>query len=83
MLLDQKQIWLIHLYGPNNDDPHFFENVYNNLLRSQATNESIIMVGDYNTVLSTSMDRKGNRMTNYPPQALKEITKIMDALGQT
>ena len=47
-------------------------------MSSQATNESIIMVGDYNMVLSTSMDRKGNHTTN--PQALKEITNIMDTL---
>jgi hypothetical protein len=30
MLLDNKQIWLINLYGPNNDDPSFFENIYKN-----------------------------------------------------
>jgi exonuclease III len=38
------------------------------------------MVGDYHTVLSSSMDRKENHTTNYHPQALKEITKIMDTL---
>lgn len=78
MLLDQKQIWLINLYGPNNDDLHFFKNICNNLLSSQATKS--IMVGDYNMVLTTSMDRKGNHSTNYHPQAFKEITKIMDTL---
>ena len=30
MSLDNKQIWLINLYGPNNDDPSFFENIYKN-----------------------------------------------------
>ena len=38
------------------------------------------MVGDYNTVLSTSMDRKGNHSTNYHAHAHKEITKIMDTI---
>uniref|UniRef100_A0AAZ3PMB9 exodeoxyribonuclease III n=1 Tax=Oncorhynchus tshawytscha TaxID=74940 RepID=A0AAZ3PMB9_ONCTS len=66
MLLDNKQIWLINLYGPNNDDP--------------TTLDSIIMVGDFNTVLNTSMDRKGNHTTNYPPRALKEIMNVMDIL---
>ena len=37
------------------------------------------MMGDYNTVLSTSIDRKGNHSTNYHPRALK-ITNIMDTL---
>uniref|UniRef100_A0A4W5JZ51 exodeoxyribonuclease III n=1 Tax=Hucho hucho TaxID=62062 RepID=A0A4W5JZ51_9TELE len=80
MLLDSKQIWLINLYGPNNDDPSFFENIHKNVLTLQATLDSIIMVGDFNTVLNTSMDQKGNHTTNYHPQALKEIMNVMDIL---
>ena len=38
------------------------------------------MVGDFNMVLNTSMDRKGNHTANYPPQALKEIMNVMDIL---
>ena len=75
-LLDNKQIWLINPYGPNNDDPSFFEN--KNLSTLQATLDSIIMVGDFNTVLNTSMDRKGNHTTNYHPLALKEIMDILE-----
>ena len=57
MLLDHKQIWLINPYSPNNDNPHFFEMIYNTLSNLQAIQDSIIMVGDYNTVLNTAMDR--------------------------
>jgi hypothetical protein len=80
MLLDNKQIWLINLYDTNNDDPSFFENIFKNVSTLQATLYSIIKVEDYNTVLNTSMDRKGNHTTNYPPQALKEIMNVMDIL---
>ena len=80
MKVEEKEIWLINLYGPNQDDPHFFENIYTNLLNLQATDDLIIMVGDYNRVLSTSMDRKGNHSTNYHHLPLKEITNIMDTL---
>jgi exonuclease III len=80
MLLDNKHIWLINLYGPNNDDPSFFDNIYKNVSTLQATLDSIIIVGDFNTVLNTSMDRKGNHTTNYHPQALKEIRNVMDIL---
>jgi uncharacterized protein YpbB len=65
MKVDEKEIWLINLYCPNQDDPYFIENIYNNLLNLSAT--------------STSMDRKGNHSTNYH-HALKEITNIMDTL---
>jgi hypothetical protein len=37
MKVDEKEMWLIDLYGPNQDDPHFFENIYTNLLNLQAT----------------------------------------------
>ena len=47
MLLDNKQIWLINLYGPNSDDPRFFENICNKWSTLQATLDYIIMVGDY------------------------------------
>jgi exonuclease III len=80
MNVDEKEIWLINLYGPNQDDPYFFENIYTNLLNLEAINYQIIMIGDYNKVLSTSMDRKGNHSTNYHHRALKEITNIMDTL---
>lgn len=82
MLLDNKQFLITNLYGPNNDDPHFFEIIYTNLSSSQATNYAIIMVGDYKTVLCTPMDRKGSHTTNYCPHALREIGKeeLIDAI---
>ena len=36
MLLNHEQIWLINLYGPNNDDSRFFENINNNRSSLQA-----------------------------------------------
>ena len=42
--------------------------------------KTIIMVGDYNTVLNTSMDRKVNHTTSYHSHPLKEITNVMDQL---
>ena len=57
-----------------------FKNIYKNLSTLQAALDSIIMVGDFNTVLNTSMDLKGNHTTNYHPQALKEIKNVMDLL---
>ena len=56
----------INLYGPNQDDPYLLENIYTNLLNLQATNDHPIMLVDYNTVLSTSMDRKANHSSPYP-----------------
>ena len=51
--------------------------IYKQLL---TINNTIIMVGDFNMVLNTSMNWKGNRTTNYHHQALKEIMNVMDIL---
>lgn len=32
MLVDNKQIWLINVCRPNNDDSNFFKNITNHLL---------------------------------------------------
>ena len=38
------------------------------------------MVGDFNTVLNTSIDGKGNHTTIYHSQAIKEILNVIDIL---
>jgi exonuclease III len=50
MKVDEKEIWLIDLYGPNQDEP----DIYTNLLNLQAINNLIIMVGDYNIIYKLS-----------------------------
>jgi hypothetical protein len=81
MLLDNKQTWLINLYGPNTDDPCHFEYIlHKNVSTLQATQGSIFMVGYYCMLLNTSMDRKGNRTTNYHTRALKEVMNVMGVL---
>ena len=37
-----------------------------------------IMVGDYNIVQNSEIDRKGNNTANYHPRTHKEIRTIMD-----
>lgn len=75
-MIGSKEICLINLYGPNKDDHLFFEIISQNL--HGLTSDHIIMVGDYNTVLNTSLDRKGNQSSNYHPHACKEILNIMN-----
>ena len=76
MKVDEKR--LINLIGPNQDDPHFLENIVTNLLNLQGNKWS----NKYGRRLehSTSMERKDNHSTNYHHRALKEITNIMETL---
>lgn len=45
---------ILNLYGPNTDDPIFFDDIFNKL---QDIEEKIIMVGDYNIALNSTVDR--------------------------
>lgn len=80
VIVEDKKICLVNLYGPNIDDPLFFETICEITQNLQSTCDHTIMVGDYNTVLNSTIDRKGNKITNYHQCALKEIINTMDTL---
>ncbi len=47
-------ITLVNVYGPNFDDPFFFENVFK--IIPDFMHSQVIMAGDYNCVLNASLD---------------------------
>jgi len=55
--LNDEQLTLINIYGPNIDNPIFFENICGKLQDFNC--ESIIWGGDFNLVLDVSLDKKG------------------------
>ena len=68
VMLDVKMsdtiITLINVYAPNNDDPEFFINLFSML--SKHENADIIIGGDFNFVMDTSMDATNkDRKNNY------------------
>ena len=52
--MNDKVIYLVNVYGPNRDSPMFFENV---IKTSFEQDPNLIVVGDFNTVLNTAIDR--------------------------
>ena len=57
-----KRISLCNIYGPNKDCPQFFVNAYK--IASELSSE-MILIGDYNLVMNTSLDRKGSQQNWY------------------
>ena len=77
---DFKCYWTINRYGSLTFTDHIMmihASLKICIIVYQIIQYSIIMVGDYNTVLNTSIDRVGNHSTNYHPHALKEIINVM------
>ena len=50
----EKDILLINLYGPNRDEPVFYEKLYE-MIKGYRTN-NIIIVGDFNLTLEQEID---------------------------
>ena len=55
--IDDHDVVLINVYGPNNDDASFFETLYDFL--GENDEEEYIIGGDFNTVLNSNLDKFG------------------------
>ena len=53
-IFESKKINLANIYGPNNDDPQFFEVLFENLRKSDIPRN--IICGDFNTTLDFNID---------------------------
>ena len=49
-----KYITLANIYGPNEDNPNFYENLIKNI--ADFENENVIVGGDWNLILNTEKD---------------------------
>lgn len=64
VIINNNPLTIGNLYGPNTDDPSFFHNFFSSI--SNFSNSPVIIGGDFNTVLDSSLDRSntpGNRQT--------------------
>ncbi|CAG2205215.1 E3.1.11.2 [Mytilus edulis] len=68
---------LAAIYGPNNDDPVFFENIKHKI--SHYGNSSIVVAGDWNVVQDYEMDTLHYRSENNP-QSKAKIHEVMHEL---
>ena len=74
----ENQLYTIaNIYGPNNDDPEFFQQFGENLL--DFSGENIILAGDFNLVLEVEKDKQGGNTTTHN-NALQELDKIIQNL---
>ena len=55
---------LINVYGPNTDNPDFYNSICNNVV--QFDTENLVWCGDWNLVISPSVDAFGYKHVNNP-----------------
>ena len=68
---------IVNIYGPNNDDPLFFHNIFKQLNNTS----NVIIAGDFNTVLNPILDRSHIAGHNRNWHSTDTIKKYMEDFG--
>ena len=76
--IEKHRITLVNLYGPNNDDPSFYEKLQNNV--TSFGNSDIIILGDWNMLLNPAIDGLNYKHINNP-NARQRVLKLMNDLN--
>ena len=67
---------LVNIYGPNNDDPGFYDSLQT--ICTRYGNQNIIIVGDWNLLIDPSIDEINYKHTNNLKARLKLLKMIND-----
>ena len=70
--INDVKLSIINIYAPNSDSPGFFH-ALNNQMKNRYANK--IIIGDFNLVLNTKMDRKNSLYNNH--NACETLKSIM------
>ena len=77
LLYKNTSIILANVYAPNIDNPNFFDYVFNEI-ESFDNNENIILCGDFNLVLDTSIDYENYKHLNHNARSRKYLLNKMN-----
>ena len=72
----EKEIVFINVYGPNRDEPEFYDSLINKIKETQNLN--VIMAGDFNLVLNPTIDYNNYKHINNPKAQEKLIGLISE-----
>ena len=74
---NDKQIILANIYAPNTDNPGFFINAFSNI-DSVGKMDNIIVCGDFNLVLDSSIEYENYKDSNHNINSRKRLIKKMN-----
>lgn len=79
MRIEGRKVTLITLYGPNSDNPEFYENLTETI--DLFGNDSFIICGDFNLVLNPTVDYDKSYKNVNNPKATDKIIELIEELG--
>ena len=75
ILVGENTLNLVNIYGPNNDSPNFFANIFEMI--EDFNSNSVIICGDFNLVLNPDIDYF-NYLNINNPKATKTLLELME-----
>ena len=76
VIINEKEMNIINIYGPNTDDFEFYKKVEDYLLKHNENN--FIIGGDFNTVINIDIDKKNGRNDTH-----KKCRNIINSIIET
>ena len=76
--MNDNRVTFVSLYGPNKDEPTFYENLKKRI--NNYKNHNIIIVGDWNVLLNPELDGHNYKHLNNP-QARQQILYLISELN--
>lgn len=76
LMVQDRNILLCNLYGPNYDDPSFYATVQTNL--KKLNNPEWILTGDFNIVINNSLDNKNSKREHANKKAASFVKQILE-----
>ena len=78
LVINDKEITIINIYGPNNDNAHFYQTL-NEYLQENGE-KTFIIGGDFNTVLNETSDKRNGRANSHK-LCRKKINDMIDSFN--
>ena len=75
IIINEKEITIINIYGPNTDNTAFFQDLEDYILSND--DKSFIIAGDFNTVLNIDFDKRNGRQDTHKNSRIK-FNSIID-----
>ena len=75
MVIEDKEVTLVNIYGPNNDNPQFYEQMKQQI--EEFKNDHVIKCGDWNMIMDVEID-SFNYVNINNPRARQSVLQLLD-----
>ena len=81
--IEDRRMFLVHIYGPNRDDPFFYMSLMADIhaqadIHEAAAERPVIIAGNFNLILNPDMDSFNYKHVNNPDASDQVLHMLVD-----